>query len=71
MSGFVSVEVAGKRYESEYHEVGGMVRVYVDLGDPDKIEVEQTTVGGMKPDEVAKILLRRLIKRGVVSSTDD
>lgn len=71
MSGFVSVEVAGKHYETEYHEVGGVVRVYGDLGDPDKTEVEQTTVGGMRPDEIAKILLRRLVKRGLISSTDD
>lgn len=71
MSGFVSVEVEGKVYETEYHEVGGVVRVYGDLGEPNKTEVEQTTVGGMEPDEVAKTLLKRLVKRGVVLSTDD
>ncbi|WP_273152880.1 hypothetical protein [Methylophaga thiooxydans] len=71
MSGFVSVEVEGKLYESEYHEVGGVVRVYGDLGDPHKPDVEFTTLGGMKPDQVARILLRRLVKRGVVSAADD
>lgn len=71
MSGFVSVEVDGKLYESEYHEAGGVVRVYGDLGEPDKPEVEFTTIGAMGPGEVAKTLLRRLVKRGAISPTDD
>lgn len=66
MSGFVSIELEGKTFEAEYHEVGGVVTVYGDAGDPHKTEKEFMTMSGMTADSVAKILLRRLAKRGAV-----
>ena len=60
MSGYVEVEVDGKLYRTEYHITDGVLTVYGNKGS------EFTTINGMEEQALAKMLLRRLAKRGDV-----
>lgn len=61
MSGQVEIKLDGKVYEAEYHVYNGVVTVYGDVGS------EFTTIGGAEPEQLAKVMLRRLAKRGDIS----
>lgn len=71
MSGYVEVEVDGKVYEAYYHDVGGVITVYGDLSDDNKTVKEFTTTDPNNPKSIARMLLRRLVKRGVVEERSD
>lgn len=55
--GFVEIESEGKRYQAEYFIDENVVTVCGQRGR------EFTQLGGMSEDQVAKILLRSLIKK--------
>ena len=58
----VEVEVDGRRYVAEVHEVDGVVTVMTDAGGK-----EMTSLGGSNVESLGRTLLRRLVKAGKAS----
>jgi len=67
MSGYVELEVSGKLYITEYHVTNGVLTVYGNASSKDDTLSEFTTVNSHDDHgSTAKVLLRRLIKRGQI-----
>lgn len=58
--GFVEIEKENKRYQAEYHAHESAVTVFGERGR------EFTQLGGMSENQIAKILLRSLIRKGQI-----
>jgi hypothetical protein len=58
--GFVEIEKDNKRYQAEYHVNENVVTVFGERG------CEFTQLGGMSENQVAKMLLRSLVRKGQV-----
>ncbi|ODV43097.1 hypothetical protein AWV79_20300 [Cupriavidus sp. UYMMa02A] len=61
----VEVEVDGRGYVAEVHEVDGVVTVMTDAGG-----METTSLGGSSLESMARTLLRRMVKAGKASPKD-
>ncbi|WP_080404881.1 hypothetical protein [Burkholderia ubonensis] len=62
----IEVEVDGRRYVAEVHEVDGVVTIFTDAGG-----TEMTSKGGMSVEAIARIMLRRLVKNGKAEPKTD
>jgi len=60
----IEVEVEGRRYVAEVHEVDGVVTVMTEAGG-----IETTSLGGSSIESMARTLLRRMVKSGTANST--
>ena len=58
----IDVEVDGRRYVAQVHEVDGVITVITEDGD-----MEMTSLGGSSVESMARILLRRMVKTGKAS----
>ncbi|WP_432263506.1 hypothetical protein [Cupriavidus sp. TMH.W2] len=58
----IEVEVDGRRYVAEMHEIDGVVTVMTDAGG-----MEMTSLCGSSVEPLARTLLRRLVKAGKAS----
>lgn len=62
--GFIEIEQAGKRYQAEYSLDENVVTMFGERGR------ESTQLGGMTEQQVAKMLLRSLIRKGHIDPVD-
>ena len=60
----VKAELDGKIFEAEYVVDGGVVTVYGERG------LESTQLGGMNEEQVARLLLRALEKKGHIDPVE-
>ncbi|WP_348767678.1 hypothetical protein [uncultured Salinisphaera sp.] len=63
--GNIELELNGKLYRADYSLDENVVTVYGDRG------YESTQLGGLSEQQVAKMLLRNLIKKGHVAPVDE
>lgn len=61
----VEISIDGKTYEADYVLNENVVTVYGEGGS------ESTQLGGLNEEQVARILLRNLIRKGYVLPTEE